>query len=310
MPDQTTEPRVTRANTVSNTRALICYAIGVAAGLLIGGYALFNARGTTTNKVPEEDLALVNQRPILRSDFETQLEAETGLSFAESSRQEQLRVLDEMIREELFVQRGLELDFAETDQDTRYALYAIVEAQILAGVTTGSASEDQLRAYYDSHRDEFQTEGQLTVHHLIQRAGRQDLAQQAADALRQGTPLEEVEQRYGVEEAEFFANDFYYAARAHLGEVLFDSARALAPGQVSAPLAQEDGYHFVQLVSQRQPQPQSYEQAGAEVQSRFYRSEKNRVMNNMMDFLRSRSTILIADDYSSDYDPTIYQDNY
>ncbi|HWK53559.1 MAG TPA: peptidyl-prolyl cis-trans isomerase [Hyphomicrobiales bacterium] len=310
MPDQATEPGTSRANTVSNTRALVCYALGVAAGLILGGISLFNARGTTTNRVPEENLALVNQRPILRSDFRDQLEAETGHPLAESTREEQLRVLDEMIREELFVQRGLELDFAETDPETRYALYAIVEAQILAGVTTGSASEEQLRAYYDSHRDEFQTEGQLTVHHLIQHAGNQDLARQAAQALRDGMPLEEAKQNFELEEAEFYADDFYYAARAHLGDALFDAAQALAPGEVSEPLAQEDGYHLVQLVRQRPPQAQSYEQAGTEVQSRFYRSEKNRVMNNMMDFLRSRSNILIADDYSSDYNPADFQDNY
>jgi hypothetical protein len=143
-----------RANAVSNSRALVCYALGIVVGLVLGGIALFNARGTTTNQVPEEDLALVNQRPVLRSDFLAQLEAEVG-PFDQTTREDQLRVLDEMVREELFVQRGLELDFAETDPDTRYELYNIVEAQILAGVSTGSSTEEQLRAYYDSHRDEF-----------------------------------------------------------------------------------------------------------------------------------------------------------
>jgi hypothetical protein len=201
-----------QAASVSHSRALVCYALGIVIGLVLGGISLFNARGTTTNRLPDENLALVNQRPVLRSDFIAQLETETGLPFNQTSREEQLRVLDEMVREELFVQRGLELDFAETDPDTRYALYNIVESQILAGVTTSNFTEAQLRTYYDSHREDFS--------------------------------------------------------------------------------------------------PQSFEDARQEVQTQFYDSERTRVMRNMLQFLRNRSTILIADEYRDDYDPTIYQDSY
>ena len=102
-------------------RAVLLYAAGALAGLGIAGYGLFTASGTTTHSVPPEDMALINQRPILRSDFITQLETETGKTFGSPRRAQKLRVLDEMVREELRVQRGLELDYAETDQDTRNA---------------------------------------------------------------------------------------------------------------------------------------------------------------------------------------------
>ena len=198
-----------RADKVSTKRAMTLYALGVVTGLVLGGIGLFNARGTVTNKVPEEMLALVNQRPILRSDFVTQLENETGMPLAETTRQDQLRVLDEMLREELFVQRGLELNFAETDQDTRSALYNIVEQQVLAGVNLGKASDKDLHEYYDKHHDQFMKDGQLEA---------------------------------------------------------FDDVRNV-------------------------------------VQSFYYSSEKVRVMSNMMTFLRSRSAILIADDFKNDYKP-------
>jgi len=77
---------------------MVLCAIGAVIGLIIAGIGLFSARGTATNNVPPEDIALVNQRPVLRSDFVTQLESETGDTFEQATRAEKLKVLDEMIR--------------------------------------------------------------------------------------------------------------------------------------------------------------------------------------------------------------------
>jgi hypothetical protein len=57
--------------------------------------------------VPYEAVALVNGQPLLRGDFITQLETQTGESLATSARDTQLRVLNDMVREELLVQRSV-----------------------------------------------------------------------------------------------------------------------------------------------------------------------------------------------------------
>ena len=84
---------------ISVTRAMSMCATGALIGLAIAGYGLFTAAGTTTRTVPPEDVATVNRRPILRSDFTAQLEMETGKRMQDTSRDEQLKVLDEMVRE-------------------------------------------------------------------------------------------------------------------------------------------------------------------------------------------------------------------
>ena len=109
----------------------------------------------------------MNQRPVLRSDFVTQLESETGESFEQATRAEKLKVLDEMIREELLVQRGLELDFAETDQMTRNALAMAMDQQALAEATTSQPSEQQLREFFDKNPARYASDGILTVRHLV-----------------------------------------------------------------------------------------------------------------------------------------------
>jgi len=55
-------------------RSLILLAIGAVIGLGIAGFGLFTAKGTTSHAVPPEAAALVNQQPLLISDYVTQLQ--------------------------------------------------------------------------------------------------------------------------------------------------------------------------------------------------------------------------------------------
>ena len=304
-----------RADKISTSRATIFYALGVVGGLILGGIGLFNARGTTTNTVPPADLALVNQVPILRSDFINQLESETGQKFGEAPRKEKLRVLDEMLREELLVQRGLELNFAETDQASRNALVSAVEQQAIAEVTTSQPTEEQLKKQYDTHRARYATEGTMTVHNLLvleslDKDDAMDRGTAAAAALRQGMPLLEVEQRYGLVLNKFYDEDFYFAAKIHLGDKIYAQVVNLNAGQVTDPIRTDNGYHVVQMMKNTRPVPLSYARARSQVLTDYKNEEQARLMNNTVSFLRNRSKILIAKDYLGDYNPDDFKNSY
>ena len=116
---------------VNSKRSFFLATCGAVIGLLLAGYALFTARGTSTFMVPAEDVALVNQQPISRSDFLFQLQSLYNVELSHSTREQRQRVLDDMIREELFVQRGKELDVASTDPDVRNALVNAVAPSLI-----------------------------------------------------------------------------------------------------------------------------------------------------------------------------------
>src|SRR5258708_31528594 len=148
---------------VNQARCITLFSLGAAIGLGIAGFGLLTAKGTSTHVVPAEHGALVNQRPILRTDFIAQTETELGKPFGEATMAERLKVLDEMIREELFVQRGLELDFPGTDPDTRTALVAAVEQQVVADVTTHQRPAPELRQYFAENRASTSAEATRTL---------------------------------------------------------------------------------------------------------------------------------------------------
>jgi parvulin-like peptidyl-prolyl isomerase len=244
---------------------------------------------------------------VLRSDFVTQLEGETGESFDQATRAEKLKVLDEMIHEELLVQRGLELDFAETDQMTRNALAMAMDQQALAEATTSQPSEQQLREFFDKNPARYASDGILTVRHLVlpvAGGGEQAMqkAREAVSALRSNTPVEAVIAKFGLTEPRNDGDEFYFAAKIHLGDAVYAQALPLKAGDVSEPLQAADGIHIVKIIGNKVPVPLSFERARLQVLTDLKNAQQERLMAATMKFLRERSKILIAPDYS-DYKP-------
>lgn len=295
---------------VNPLRSLICFGLGSAIGLGIAGFGLFTAKGTVTHTVPPENVALINQRPILRTDFIAQTEAETSKPFEETTLPERLKVLDEMVREELFVQRALELDFPGTDPDSRTALVTAVEQQVVADVTTHQATDAELEKYFEDHRGNYATEGIMVLHNLLlpkDKAAAGDamaVAQKAADALRAGRPLDEVLRASGMQEVvpeHSGEEQFYFAEKIHLGDALFATAMPLASGEVSAPAAADDGIHIIQMVKNVKPLPLTFARVRSQVLTDFNNAAKERLEDADERYLREKAEIQVADDYAEAY---------
>ena len=295
---------------VNPVRSMLGFGLGATIGLGIAGFGLFTAKGTVTHVVPPENVALVNQRPILRTDFIAQTETELGKSFGEATVAERLKVLDEMLREELFVQRGLELDFPGTDPDTRNALVAAVDQQVVADVTTHQPSDAELQKYFADNRASYGTEGTMALHNLVLPKAKSSgpdamaAAQKAAEALRAHMPTEEVMKTYGLQELvpEHAADEqFYFAEKYHLGEPLYERALTLNDGDVSDPIAADDGIHVIQMVKHVKPLPLTFERVRSQVLTDFTNAAKQRLEDADERYLREKAEILIADDYAADY---------
>ncbi|HTK35316.1 MAG TPA: peptidyl-prolyl cis-trans isomerase [Caulobacteraceae bacterium] len=289
-----------RWSQVNPTRSLLMMAAGAVLGLTIAGFGLFSARGTVTNTIPPEDVALVNNKPVLVSDFIAQIEAETGLPYSQTTPAQRRKVVNDMIREELFVQRGLELDFPASDPDTRSALVAAVEQQVAADVTSQQPTEKALRDYFNQHRSEYASDGDINLHELVL-AGPVDAAAMAkagaaVKALRAGAPLDKVMATYGLKESGRVSDgeEFYFAAKIHLGDKLFAVARTLPAGAVSDPQPAADGVHILSIISNHMPVMQTYEDAKEKVFFDYKKVEQAKLEAADEKYLRSKADIRLA----------------
>jgi hypothetical protein len=290
-------------------RSMVLLALGALLGLAIAGYGLFTAKGTRSHSVPPEDLALVNNRPILRSDFMTQVQTEFATPFAQSTPEQRAKVFQDMVAEELQVQRGLEIDLPSFDPDVRTALVAGVQLEITADVMAQQPTEQELRAYYATHEDRYVGEGVLRMRDLVAKNGTAATteqlmanAQQAVTALRAGMPVEQIVRRYRLEDSGALmaaghvdtGEIFEFAARAKLAREIYAAAAPLQGGQVSEAIRQSDGAHVVVMLEHRMPVREDYATAADKVWTDYKNDAQARVRDANVRYLRSRADILLS----------------
>ncbi len=294
---------------IHTRRSLVLLAIGALTGIALAGYGLFTAKGTRVHGVPPEAIALVNQRPILRSDFITQVVTQYSVRYADTTPAQRHAVLEDMIDEEMMMQRGLEVDLPGFDPDVRVALVAGVELQLFADVLAQKPSDAELQAYYDAHRANYVRDGVMRLRDLVAavtpqrpRADAQRDAAAAGAALRQGAVLEQVLTQFNLADSRRLLDSghvdlgdvFDFAARARLDPAVFAAARALGTGQVSDPVVTGDGVHVVVMIKRVPPAQRSFADAGNEVWRDVTEDAKRKVRENNLKYLRSKADIQVA----------------
>jgi hypothetical protein len=300
----------------TNTRrSLVLLALGALLGLAIAGYGLFTAAGTATRTIPPEAIATVNGRLILRTDFVTQVQTQFGITFKEATREQRERVLEDMIDEELMVQRGLEADLSSYDPEVRQALVNGVELQIFADVLAQQPSDAELKNYYDTHKDRYVRDGIMMMRDLVvpldgSRTPEQatDLARQAAAALSKSKAIDHalvdtVAKQYGLADSRKLldsghidtGNIFDFSARARLDPGVFAVATKLAPGQVSEPtIAADGGVHIVVMIERAPPLQRQYADVGNEVWADLKKEAQTQVRAANLKYLRNKANLMSA----------------
>ena len=281
----------------SEKRSLLLCGVGAVAGLIVAGAGLFTAQGTRIAGVPPEDVAIVNQVPILMSDYVTQLNALYGVGLAKATPAQKRKALDTMVREELYVQRGVELGLQNDVVEVRTALVGAVEGQQAVDASAAQPTEATLREFYRAHAAAYANEGVMTVTDYL--APSIEEARAAVAAIRGGQPVAATAAAHGLKDTGKTSDgeEFYFAARIHLGPGLFAAARTLEEGHVSDPLPAPDGVHVLAMARNVPPTPQPFARARAQVLEDYRADKVARMQAGADAFLRKRADVQIAPGY-------------
>lgn len=288
-------------------RTLLLPAVAIVLGLGTAGLGLFRAAPHAQASVPPGYIALVNQKGILMTDWITQTQAEEAMPFEETTPAARERVLQEMIDEELLIQRGMVLDLPETTIEVRDIMATAINNQVAAQVLARAPTEEELRAYYEAHRERYTARGSMHVHDLVLHVGGyenadQTVAQARADAaeaayqLRAGASLDYVKQHFGLVDSGRSAQgeEADFAAKLHLGDKLHEVAVNLNDGEVSEPIVDSDGVHLLVMEHREPTQIAPFESARVGVYNDLRAEEASRATRLNLENLRHQAQILIA----------------
>jgi len=291
---------------VRPARSLALFAAGTVLGLGIAAYGLFNAAGTRIAGVPPEDIALVNGRHILRSDFITQIQIETSLPYEQTTAAQRQKVLNDMINEELLVQRGLEVDLAASDPDVRQAMVTGVQLQVDADILAAQPADDVLMRYWTEHMDKYAGEGILAMRDFVIRPT-DELSQEqvvakanaAAAAFRKGGETDDIAATYGLmDSGKLERGDlFEFAVKLKLEPALYQTVAKLEAHQASDAIVEAGIVHVLMMEKHVRPAKRSFAEVRDAVMQDYKRQEQTRVEQANLQYLKGKADIQIAPEF-------------
>lgn len=256
-----------------------------------------------------EVLARIGDETITLGEFGERLAAQSPYLRARFNSPERRReMLDNMIRFELLVQearrRGLDHDPAVERLETQALVDELLRVEIDAHVSLQSVTEQEVRAYYDAHPDEWNQPEQVRASHL--RFADRAAAQRALASILAAPTDAELFRRLAREqsndtETRTSGGDLRFFSRPGTGpaspdappDAVANAAFALTEiGSVTPTLVQaDDGFHVVKLTARRQPMHRTFDEVKRIIQDRLYRERREAMITALVARLRTEEHV-------------------
>jgi parvulin-like peptidyl-prolyl isomerase len=278
---------------------------GVALGILL---AAAGALTPTTRSFSGTVVARVNGKAITSHDLQVALERRASNEGRSAiTPEERQEVMNFLIDQELLVQRGVAIGLLESDRTVRKAVAMAAIDAIVAEVLKKEPTEEESRAFYESHKEVFTIPARVHVQH-ISFGGNGDLtralaqAEQAFAAIVRGMSFAAAREQYGDKDSILVPDTLVplQVLRSHLGPTLAEAVLTMTRGAISPPLLSPSGYHLFRVVELRPEQVRPYQAVEQEVRAEYFRRKRDEALQQHLDDLHQRATIVLSPEAPSE----------
>jgi peptidyl-prolyl cis-trans isomerase C len=169
-----------------------------------------------------------------------------------------------------------------------------LEAQIAAQIRP---NESEIRRYFEEHRSAFQEPLRLRASHLFLAAPegypaevievKRALIEQLSERLAHGEFFPALVAEFSEDEAtKKRGGDLGYFAETRMLQTVFAAAQQLRPGETSAPVRSQLGFHLVRLTESRPPRALTFEEARPEISALLGNKKRTSAVTALVAALR------------------------
>ena len=183
----------------------------------------------------------------------------------------------------------------------RYQKRQILQQEVLRKeVYSKIAIEDQeLRAYYEDHKDEYKQPSRFRIRELVIAKGGTPETQQGAretiariqTALQQDTPFEDLVKAHSTAPSRDMGGDSGWLTQGLLRSDIERAALALKPGQVSDVIETDKDFHLVQLVASEMEVSKPFSDVKAQIIQKLQEPKAQNALQNYLQSQRIRANI-------------------
>ncbi|MBI2874341.1 MAG: peptidyl-prolyl cis-trans isomerase [Firmicutes bacterium] len=167
--------------------------------------------------------------------------------------------------------------------------------QIMTRLSTDgiTVTDQEIEAYFASHQELFTRPARVLLRHILLPSEEEALSWR--DRIKGGQPFAEAAQEASKDEATASKGGLVGSFEQGPGLAAWqDTAFSLNPGEVSAPIQDEGGYHLVSIDNFEEAKPASLEESRETVKE-FILTEKSRSPQEVLTGLRKEFPVVLRD---------------
>ncbi len=254
--------------------------------VVLCAYTLALAACRPTELTPRDVAVRIDEVSLLYSRFEDYLAANVGTGEPALSSAAMSELFDQFIDEELLTREAEARGLLGESASPRSSVEAL-----LAQVLDQEVRPEDVAAYYDTRRSEFQRPARVRLRQVLTT----DLAQaeRALAALRDGESFAEVARRYSVDASAAMGGDQGELAEADLPPAFVEPVFRLQAGEYSPVVRAEYGYHVFYVEERQPPEVIPFDEARAEIEDRLRQDRADRELARLLAAARDRYNVLV-----------------
>ncbi len=207
-------------------------------------------------------------------------------------------ILSEMVTQEMLYldakENGLDqnehfLKEVETMKENLLKQYAI--NHLLKGVTL---TEDEVRAYYDEHPEQFVAEESMRARHIL--TNDEATGNMILDEISGGKSFEDAATQYSECPSRTQGGDLGYFEKGKMVPEFEEAAFALEVGEVSGLVKTQFGYHIIKVEEKKDPQAIGFDEVKGQIQDYLLRNKQNQVYREYTNQLKNKYEITINEE--------------
>ncbi len=265
---------------------------------------LIAALSACSKKAEEQSgpfLAKVGASQITQADFNRELQSLPDYAqqmFEGAAGKE--KFLDEIVKKEVLYQEATKKGMDKSPEFIRKVedfkkltlISELLEKEIMS---KAKVSDQEIRDYYDKHRQDFATTNQIRVSHILLKTEAE--AEKVLERLKKGEKFDEVAKKESIDKSSGpKGGDLGYFSRGQQVPDFVRSAAGLKVGEISNPVKSEDGYHIVVVTDKKMGPVVEFERVKDMVSQKLSGEKQKEAFDKYLAELKKNYTIEINKD--------------
>ncbi len=252
-----------------------------------------------------ETLGEVNGQPIGSKEFDHMAMRQVGRdgSLGESERNDIIaRLVDEKLLYQEAIRRGIDKD----PKLQKMMVNTLLKEAVYNSMRTGEIGDEDLRSYFDSHKDDFVVPEKVQVKRILVKpdeAESADAVRARAEAIRTEVmahrdDFKNIAQRYSGGPYARRGGDMGFitaAGKPGVSEAVVTAAFALGTGEISEVFQGEEGWNIVYVANRRDRVERTFQQMRGSVQRKVKSERYKQLFDDFVAGLKEGARIEIDD---------------